>query len=260
MQLSKEVIYSAYRHLKSYAYHENLNLYLKQRVAEFECNTFEVRLEEIKNLLNSENPLQSHEFQTWLKSIDYHILPKSISRPEDATQNEHNKKYGLFISNVTTADKYQISKVNYFINAPIELHIIEILWCLTVAPLIEQKLTKDCYGNRMHDSAIKFMANTKQEAPASSEIFKRYIDQYNSWRDQAINTATELSKNNEDVALLSLDLKSYFYHIDIDFEEIKSLIDSEINDTDMHALSNTLTDALQHIHVAYKEKTTPRYL
>lgn len=258
MQLSKEIIYSAYRHLKSYAYHENLNLYLKQRVAEFECNTFEVRLEKIKNLLSSENPLQSHEFQTWLKSIDYHILPKSITRPEDVAQKEHNKKYGLFISNVTTADKYQISKVNYFINAPIELHIIEILWCLTVAPLIEQKLTKDCYGNRMHDSAIKFMANPKQEAPASSEIFKRYIDQYNSWRDQAINTATELSKNNEDVALLSLDLKSYFYHIDIDFEEIKSLIDSEIKDTDLHALSNTLTDALQHIYVAYKEKTRPR--
>lgn len=258
MKLNSELIKRAYRHLKCYTYHDNLNLFLKERVSAFECDEFDSRLGKIKDFFDDEKPLMNENFNSWLKKISYHILPKAINRPEDEIQNEHNKNSGLFLTNVTTSGVYQVSRVNYFINAPIELHIIEVLWCLVVAPIVEKKLTKDSYGNRMHDFAKKFVENSKSDSSDSSELFKLYVDQYNLWRDQAINTATELAKGNEDVALLSLDLKSYFYNIDMDFGEINELIDLEYADNDLKRLASTLTKALELICFTYKNKLNKR--
>ena len=147
------------------------------------------------------------------------MLPKLVERNED----KPSQNTGLFISNVRDSDQYQVSKVNYFINAPVEIHIIEMLWCLFVGSALEKGMSKDSYGNRMHSSALNF---SKDSDLSGQEVFKRYIDQYNQWRDQALEVATQVSKNGDDVALLSLDLKSYFYHVDLDFENIEAEIEN----------------------------------
>lgn len=256
MDLTKEVIEKAYLYLKSHTYHENLNLFLKERVAEFECNVYDEAIEAITRVVNADSAIETPEFKAWLKDIDYHLLPKSVDRPEDTQQNDHNKDNGLFITNVTVSEKYQISKVNYLINAPVELHIIEVLWCLYVAPILEAKLTKDCYGNRMNSFAKEFCTNTPEDSSGSTELFKRYIEQYNLWRDQAIDIATNLANSQEDVALLSLDLKSYFYHINFDFDDIRPLIDEVLNDKpNIKEIATQLTDALELIHKTYGDKT-----
>lgn len=257
MKLSIDHIRKAYLYVKSYAYHENLNLFLKQRVAEFETNNYEIEqiFENILRIVNDKNPCEDENFTIWIKNIDYHLLPKIVERKEDHKQNEHNQINGLFISNVRDSDKYQVSKVNYFINAPVEIHIIEMLWCLFVGPALEAGMSKDCYGNRMHLSALKFSTESDTRG---QEIFKRYIDQYNQWRDQAIKFATETSATGEDVALLSLDLKSYFYYIDLNFDNIKEKIHSHYFDKKaMEVLALKLNQLLEKIYTKYQLVIAP---
>lgn len=259
MELNTDHIKKAYLYLKSYAYHENLNLFLKQRLAEFEVNNPEIDqvFKTITNIINEDDPCGNDKFQTWLKHIDYHLLPKLVERKEDHKQNEHNINKGLFISNVRDSEKYQVSKVNYFINAPIELHIIEMLWCLFSGTVLEAGMSKDSYGNRMHPSALKYKIDA--DDANGQEIFKRYIEQYNQWRDQAIHVATETAKNGDDVALLSLDLKAYFYHVDLDFQKIEEEIKLQyLDDENIVKLALKLNHMLEQVYKRYQRVIAPR--
>ncbi|POE37843.1 reverse transcriptase domain-containing protein [Pectobacterium odoriferum] len=253
MKIDTTHVKDAYIYLKGYAYHENLNLFLKQHIAEFELNNANLNIvfKILRDSINGENPHRNKEFKTWLKDIGYHLLPKLVERKEDYSQNENGNKNGLFISNVRDSEKYQVSKVNYFIKAPVEIHIIEILWCLFAGPALENVIGNDSYGNRMHPSALKYSTNTNGKK--GQEVFKRYIDQYNQWRDQAIEVATDIAKNGDDVALLSLDLKSYFYHVDLDFEKISDEIKSHYKDDDSQAeIALKLNQLLEEIYSRYQ--------
>ena len=251
-RLTSNVVEQAYLYLKSYAYHENQNFFLKQKVAEFECDSFDESIEELSSLLREKNFTTSSAFKEWLKSIDCHILPKSFKSPED--KNGNSRKDGLFISNVTTSSEYLADRVNYFISAPVELHIVEVLWCLIVGPLMEEDLEECCYGDRLHDSAKNF---TRQKNTGNSTaLFKFYMNQYSSWRDRALKVATEISKKDEDVALLSLDFKSYFYEVHLDFEKIVSRIEKAFEDDDqLRGIALKLTHSLRKILSAYRKKT-----
>lgn len=240
MNISSEVVRKAYLILKNNVYHENLNLFLKQRVAKFESNGFDESINRLTSVLETEYPQSTNEFENWLSVINYNVLPKKILRLEDKLEGEkpENEKSndGLFLSNVKDSEIYRVTNINYFINAPIELHIIEVLWSLTVGVLLDGKLSKDCYGNRVNDIIKKSIDKISENS--STELFKRYIDQYNNWRDEAISVATNIAKAKEDVAILSMDLKSYYYHIQPDFDLFTKLIHEEI--TDPHELEIAL--------------------
>ncbi|MEO9656296.1 hypothetical protein [Marinomonas sp.] len=254
MDLNIDHIKKAYLFVKSYAYHENLNLFLKQRVAEFETSNTEMEevFGSILEVVDQETPCNHKSFKGWLKRINYHLLPKLIERNEDKV----NQNNGLFISNVRDSEQYQVSKVNYFINAPVEIHIIEMLWCLFVGPVLEEGMSRDSYGNRMHSSALSF---SKDNDLSGQEVFKRYIDQYNQWRDQALEVATQVSKNGDDVALLSLDLKSYFYHVDLDFENIEAEIQKHYSDNAQFTeFALKLNLVLEAIYTRYQQVIAPR--
>lgn len=259
MELKIEQLKNAYLFLKSYAYFENLNLFMKQTVAAFECGEFEKDLKRLLDVINCEDICANKYFKKWLDSINFRLLSKGAIRPEDKTENEHNKKDGLFLSNVTTSEEYEVSKLNYLIEAPAELHLLEILWCLVVAPALENDLTKDCYGNRLSDAAILFNDSfTFGTQPAKSEIFKRYFEQYSAWRDKALDCATDLSKSGENAAFLSLDLKSYFYQIDVNFEKIRDAT-SDFLDDEIEPLAQKLNDALEAIYSHYYLKINDKF-
>ena len=255
-RLTLHVVRQAYLYLKSYAYHENLNFFLKQEIAEFECDPgFDRRIGRLAGLLARGRISRGRKFKGWLKDISYRILPKSVSDPED--KNRNGEENELFISNVTTSSRYRADKVNYFIIAPVELHVIEVLWCLIVGPLMEEELRECCFGNRMDDAAKNF-AQSAFDAGNSQHLFRYYVDQYGSWRDRALETAKEISESGEDVALLSLDLKSYYYNIDLNFEKIADRIEEGFGDDDpLRGIALALTDSLEKIFSAYHEKTVP---
>lgn len=251
MECNKDLVEQAYLHLKSYAYYDNLNLFLKRRVAAFECGHFDHNIQQIINLLNSSDPANDGVFLKWLESINYNFLPKSINRPEDKKEINQEAK-GLFISNVRDSKIYEVNKVNFFIQAPIELHIIEVLWCMFVGAILDDSLSDACYGNRM--SGIKKRYKTPIANKQSGDLFKKYIDQYNKWRDQAIDHAKELSEKKQNVVLLSLDLKSFYYQIDLKFETIRETVIQKCNGTtNDKQWCLLLTDLLEAIHKKYHD-------
>lgn len=242
-----EDVKQAYLYLKSYVYHDNVNLFLRQRLASFEITRYEEGLSNIVDLLSSADPVEDKNFAKWCQSIGYHVIPKSLSSQDSKKQSS---EIGLFISNVRDSRQYQVNGVNYFIEAPIELHVLEVLWSVVVGPVLENKLTEDCYGNRLHRGIQKYSQNF--EGVRHGELFRRYFDQYSKWRDLAITTATDLSKKNNDVALLSLDLKSYYYNIDLNFDDIRGDVENndEFTITDV-SLAVKLTDMLEHMYKKY---------
>lgn len=257
-KLNVSVVRQAYLYLKNYVYHENLNFFLKQKIAEFECDSFDESIKKLSRLLRLKNFTANYVFKEWLESIDCRVLPKSVSRSED--QNGNGRKNGLFISNVTTSSGYyRVEKVNYFISAPVELHLIEVLWCLVVGPVMEEDLKECCYGNRLDDSAKNFIREAGEAKLQNSRgLFRYYVDQYGSWRDQALKAAEEISEKDEDVALLSLDFESYFYQVDIDFGKIRERVEEAFGDNGrLRNIALKLTGALEKIFSAYREKITP---
>ena len=250
-ELTENVVRRAYLYLKNYAYYDNLNFFLKQKIAEFECGSFDVKIKKLALLLHDENFTTNSVFLEWLESIDCHVLPKSVYRTED--RDGKDEEDGLVISNVTSSSEYHVDKVNYFISASVELHIIEVFWCLVVGPVLEKDLSECCYGNRLDVSATIF--SQQKNVENSRSLFKYYVRQYGSWRDQALGVATNIHKNNENVALLSLDLKSYFYNVDLDFSKITDRIRTEFKDNDQfRGISLKLNDSLEMIFSAYGRK------
>lgn len=256
MEIDNKIIKQAYLYLKNYIYYDNLNLFLKQKIAEFETDNqiknqikLEKKFEEIVNYLTHNDTTQ---LNNWLEQIDFHILPKQV----DFVDCDNKKtQEGLFISNVREKESYVVTKINYLIDAPIALHIIDTLWCLYVGPVLEAEISKDNYGNRMSASALRFAKN--QGSHNEKVLFKYFIKQYNRWRDQSIQIAKDLSENKDDVALLSLDLTSYFYQINLNINDINNRIKKfykKDKDNDLFILATKLNNTIGQIYAAYREK------
>ncbi|WP_313771316.1 hypothetical protein [Serratia liquefaciens] len=76
--IDRNLIKNAYSILKSYAYFENLNFFLKADIAKFENTNFEKKLKKINSFFDTpDNAI----FDKWLNGIDVKILPKKNPKP-----------------------------------------------------------------------------------------------------------------------------------------------------------------------------------
>ncbi len=249
--ITKDIVVSAYNCLKSYAYYENLNFFLKEEIAQFEDSLYDEKIEKVVDFFENNNDIN---FNEWLNKIDVELLPKIIDSHLDIEQTSG----ALFLSNNKTSDEYKVGAVNYLIVAPIEIYLIETLWSIFVGSMLDDKFSDSVYGNRI-SKVIKKYSKNSFDAPknSSKNIFERYIDNYNKWRDGGIDKAIEvIEKERNDVAILSLDLKGFYYNIDIDFDAIDRIIDEEQLE-EIKALSMLLNSKLRLMHQKYREKISP---
>ena len=107
-----KMVEGAYKKLKSHLYFDKTLLFAKKRLALFESDRtqFESNLKQIAVNLSLEN---KEYFERLIEQIDYVVLPKkfvSVSQESDIVNcaEDHDKK---------------ISRVNFFIDMPIELFI-----------------------------------------------------------------------------------------------------------------------------------------
>lgn len=246
--ITKDIVISAYNCLKSYAYYENLNFYLKAEIASFENNKFDKNINRVVDFFEND----SSDFDEWLDKIEVELLPKKIDSHLDVKQ----KSGALFLSNNKTADEYKVGSVNYLIVAPVEIYLIETLWSMFVGSMLDDKFADSVFGNRV-SSAIKKYAknNNKDQKIVAKNIFERYIGNYNKWRDGGIDKAIEvIEKDRNDVAILSLDLKGFYYNID--FDDIDRIInDSQLDE--IKDLCKYLNQKLKLMHAKYREKISP---
>ncbi|ENM2493289.1 RNA-directed DNA polymerase [Serratia marcescens] len=248
--ITKDIVISAYNCLKSYAYYENLNFYLKSEVARFENNQFNKNVNRVVEFFENDNDF----FTKWLDKIEVELLPKKIDSHLDFQQDSG----ALFLSNNKTSDEYKVSAVNYLIVAPVEIYLIETLWSIFVGSMLDDGFSDSVYGNRISKSIKKYSKqNDDSKRISAKNIFERYIDNYNKWRDGGIDKAIEvIEKDRNDVAILSLDLKGFYYNIDIDFDIIDQIIEDRQLD-EIKNLSLFLNQKLRLMHERYREVIAP---
>lgn len=255
MKITTEDVFSAYLKLKQEVYHDKTDLFLRFRLARFgKSNSYFMKrglerpetedefnrdIEKLRLFLEK-GKIESEELDNWLKGIGFKLLPKSVSISTDKWE-EKNNDGPVFITNQRTDEAYNLTGVEYFIDAPIEIHIISVLWCMRCGHLLERNMDKGVLANRLSDQKDSF-----------SGLFKMFHHQYSKWRNNAITTAQKLHERKKNVAIISLDIKKFFYHLKINWNRLESEIrKAQPSEAEFNLF---LTKILKKIHLHYWEK------
>lgn len=217
-----EILEGCYRKLKSYYYYNKNLIIIKKKISDFECDEEEMNrsFTILANYLRKPN-----QYETYINSlcdkISFYVLPKKF---------ENKKNDETVISNEFYEKK--LISVNYFINLPIELMILDVLWTL----LIEKNALEDeeycqaknyLYGNILHESLFFSNEINFQTRRFIMPYFQNYLD----WRNGAFDKMDEIFKksNSQSTVLFSLDIKKFFYSIRINKKEFDEYIQVEKN-------------------------------
>lgn len=263
---NEDIIFSAYKKLKHYFYYDNTSLLVKQRISEFETkNLIEgdflglkrklFSIIEIFLKLDLEQQSEVFNLNDLLNRphIDFHLLPKTFKKISRS-----------YITNVPHEDDLKLKRINIFIDASVEVHLISVLWLMFAGKYLTREIGT-------HNYAYELQLNEDDQDGKIVDglrLYKPYFIQYQKWRDNAISKAEDLLKDKKDVTILSLDIKDYFHSVELDFDQIKSdiknIIDLKIkksnNEIEKNGYSrdqsriNVLCDLLCNIHKVYKVK------
>ena len=264
-------IKDAYKRLKTYIYYDNTDIILRRKLVEFETNltkdfnsifrasekpyriddkldifkndfgipeSVESKLQTFTNELNNYHS-SSDFFDFFLKKIDANFYPKKYEKTEKADN---------FITNQRVQKEYPIQRLTAFIDAPIEIHLLSVLWTINYGVQIDAHLGSNCMGNRL------LLTKEKKKIVHGSGLFKPYFKQYQKWRDDSVSVAQDLIKKERDVLFLNLDIKDYFHSVRIP----NDVIFSE-NKTHYQIAHNNLNKLFLKIHHIYTDKISREY-
>jgi hypothetical protein len=249
--INENILYnSVYRKLKQAVYY-NSDLFLKRKLALYECgNADKDNLQIIFQYMESQKPIPENIKQIisdWINQISYYVLPKSVSpycniKEKGKAEEIENDE----LSNVISADTYYWHGINYYIDLPLPLHMLDVLWIMKVGVYLDEKLGDCCFGNRVHENLCE-----KKSKDAGSHLMKIYGKQYAMWQNKALDLANKAIDNKEIVDILTLDFKQFYYYVEGDFREIKEYItekSKELTFTGDIQPALFLTDILERIH------------
>lgn len=209
---------TAYLKYKSYVYYNNTDINNKIKIAEFEEKTENTNIGEKFNTLIDK--IKSNDIDEYLEKITYYLLPKSF-------ENIYSDSNCQIIYNKNICKEYELKKYNFFIDMPIELHIINVLWIMKIGYLLDEdycdyfdKSLSCCYANRL-------VLDKNKEIVYGKNLFKPYVKQYNTWRDNCISKAEKMLDDNKDVIIFSFDIQSYYNSISFNFEEFSEQIEKK---------------------------------
>jgi len=255
--ITKKDIKTAYHKLKSLAYYDNNDLFLKAKIASFESgsetnlNYLDEQLDNIfATLTNMNESKKENYWNEIIDKIDFYVLPKQVkpfSEYRNENKNSENVIENIFTNNrdIGKDEKYEIDNVIFFIDAPIEIHILSILWIMKIGYILDLELDSKCYGNRLILENSKSKLDIK--IPTEDEgLFKPYYNQYQKWRDEGINVAKDHLSKKEDILFINLDIKNYYYSVRIKPEELNDKLKFSINNT-----LNLLNELFWKVHFKY---------
>jgi len=240
MEIEIEDIKEAYYRLKTHVYYDNNDLFIREKIAEFETNlssdvdifslnreysggkdifsfefgftkSLDERLEKIAKFINDDVSF----FDSFFSKMQVKYLPKKFK------SNEHKN----LISNKKTQKEYHIERATAFIDIPIELHLISVLWIMKYGKDFDASLSKHAYGNRL------LLNQNNNDLIQGSSLFKPYYKQYQKWRDSAVVEAKKTLSLGENVMFINLDIKDYFYSVNLDLDKLHE--DKPNNDSNL---------------------------
>ena len=239
-----EIVQHVYRKLKSYIYYSNNILYAKKMIAEFEYSDKkmdEIFSEIVFYLCSDED--NSEYIESLVKRVKYKVLPKvSIASKVENQQ---------VISNLDESE-IQISDVNFFFDAPIEIWIFDMLWSLIIGYLmkINKLIPKQVKANIFDGNLFSFGTEDvfKNINFKSLSTFVPYFQQYKKWKNGAVFTMNSMYDKKEDSILFSLDISGYFYSVDFKFDELYKDID---NKDDILGGISRLSKIIESVYAKY---------
>lgn len=230
-----ELIKQSFKKLKSSVFFDKTQLVLRDKLVAYETSPdFENNLSELATKILS----LDLDWDEIINSINVLTYPKKINRGDNDTKNEPK-----FITNIINKST-EIDDIQCFLDMDVEGYILGVAWLLTVGYKFDNELYEHSYGNRMRKNVI----NEFGKATYSPYLFEPYFQQYESWRDTAINFAQKSLNKNQDVVVLMLDFKRFFYQVDITEEELKECLKDIRKNSDAYVYSNyeILSDTLTH--------------
>lgn len=221
----------AYKKLKSAVFFDKTQLILRDKIVEYESSDgFDENFGELIKIMLSGN------WDEILKTINYSVFPKKLVNPDD-------KKDDIIITNWDKRP-IKIKDPQYFIDMSVEGHILGVVWLLIVGCQMDSEIYEHSYGNRMR----KRLLNEAGRPTFSPYLFEPYFQQYESWRDTALDYAQKSMNKNQGVVVLTLDFKGFFYHVDISREELFDFV----KDT-MSSDENKICDYYKQFAIALTE-------
>ena len=211
----------AYKKLKASVYFDKTQLPLRDQLIQYENDDIESKLETLFQNLTALDQNWNTFINKILNSISVLVYPKKLREgPENAV-----------ILN-SSSMPICVEKPQFFIDLPVDGHILGVLWVLSVGRMLDKHCEDDSggmyehsYGNRLK----KDLVNAKSgDITYSPHLFEPYFAQYESWRDRGLERAQERLNDKQDAVILTLDFKNFYYSVDIletDFENFLKAYD-----------------------------------
>ncbi len=232
------MVEGAYKKLKSYYFYDKTLLYIKHKIAVFESDSekFKCSLNDITNSINNKD---IGYFEQLISKMDFKVFPKKLISTNNTDVVKNNVDH-----------EKNISKVNFFIDLPIELFILDFIWMLFIG-----KIHKDNFGSSNCIYAGRFKPGIFKENDLdlnsgiefnSNRCFEPYFTMYSKWRDNAFETIKN-NKTDNDLLMMSLDLKGFYYSVEFNFDKLMQFLknDSRLKEIEF------ITAVIEKIYVTY---------
>lgn len=212
--LTIEDLLVAYRKAKADCFFENV-FPTAIKFAEYEQDL----LAHLKNLLALLQNDKNFETNKDLLG-EFRLLPKKLSTKK---RNEVPENGHVHFSNPDRAVKNLFDNFNIrpefriVGDFPVNTHIISALWINMIGHKFDAKLDDCCYGARLKRARNDALFNDEDEKPfhiSSIGSFTPYFQPYQKWRNDGLKAIRDELEKDHDIIAVSLDLKSYYHHID----------------------------------------------
>jgi len=241
-----ELIEKAYKKLKSSVYFDKTQLSLRNQIVEFEGNKydFEDALNELAESLEDEKTWNRLE-QKILNSIKILTFPKNENRRKEIEPEKTE-----IVMNYSPKNT-KIEEVQYFIEMDVQGHILGVLWLLLIGYQLDSNIYQHSYGNRIRKSLIN---DKSEKSTYSPYLFEPYFQQYESWRDTALTHAQNCLTQDQDVIIIAMDLKRYYYSVDVTESSFKELFETLPEETKPDKAASKIHDFVFKVISTYSEK------
>lgn len=236
------MVKGAYKKLKSFYFYDKTLVYIKKKIALFESDNeeFTSALSKLADAIHNED---TAFFDTLISKMDFLVFPKNLVSCKSSgsaiiSNTDHNKS---------------IEKINFFIDVPVELLVVDCLWMLMIA-----KITKENFSENKYSYAGKFKKSIFMSGNSdlwsgidfeSNMCFQPYFENYSKWQSDAIRIIKQRA-NNGNLTMLNLDLKSFYYSVRFNFS---SLDDRLSNDSRLEEII-FLTNQIEKLYLSYTAK------
>ncbi|MDP4145268.1 MAG: reverse transcriptase domain-containing protein [Bacillota bacterium] len=237
----------SYKKLKSSIYFDKTCSIVKDKIVDFEVNNLEKALIDIEQALKGDGTGWNRFIEGIIKKIEVYSFPKKVALSNDNT----DKKNRIIINRLSKDTKVTIEgkdQIQYFIDLPVEGHLLSVLWILRLGKHIDSMVCEHSYGNRIQESEKKTITH-------SPYLFKPYFSEYESWRDKGLKLAEECYENKKDCVIIMLDIKRFYYSVNFSqdiFDELLKMCENEIvvdNETKM--INKRLNDFIYQVIKEY---------